>query len=107
MRLRYLLLAVYVFLSALYPCRDSDLHEDPIENAVAVVADHDHSHSGLETDICTPFCICSCCAAHIKISTPDAIDASKPEHNTKLLTIYIEHPFFSLKNSIWQPPRIS
>lgn len=105
MKLRHLLLAVYVFLSALYPCRDSDLHEDPIKDAIAVVADHDHSHSGIELDICTPFCICSCCAAHIKISVPENIEADKPEHNTKLNTLYIEHPTLDLTHSIWQPPR--
>jgi hypothetical protein len=103
--MRHLLLAVYVFLSALYPCRDSDLHEDPIKNAIAVVADHDHSHSGIELDICTPFCICSCCSAHAKLSTPEDIDASKPEHNTKVNTLYLEHPALNLAQSIWQPPR--
>lgn len=101
----HVILAVYIFLSALYPCRDSDLNVDEIKGAVEIVADHDHSHSGTETDICTPFCICSCCSAHINLVYIDTVDTEEPQHNTLLISRYIERPMLDPGTSIWQPPR--
>ena len=106
MKIRHFILAAYVFLLALYPCRDSDLHAGAITDTAAVVSDHDHSHSGVELDICTPFCLCSCCSAHIRLSVPNDIEGAQLQHNTVLISRYIEHPVLDLTRSIWQPPRI-
>jgi hypothetical protein len=102
---QYLILAVYIFFLALYPCRDSDLNVDPIEGAVALITDHDHSHSGEESDICTPFCICACCAAHINLVQIGGVETQEPQHNTVLIPQYIGHPILDATSSIWQPPR--
>lgn len=101
----HLILSIYIFILALYPCRDSDLNVDPIPDAIAILADHDHSHSGTEIDICTPFCICACCSAHIKLVDPDAVLTQEPQHNTLLISHYIERPMLDAASSIWQPPR--
>jgi len=102
---QYLILAAYIFMLALYPCRDSDLNVDPIVGAVAVVSDHDHSHSGEEMDICTPFCICACCAAHINLVEIGGVETQEPQHNTLLIFQYLERPVLDATSSIWQPPR--
>jgi hypothetical protein len=103
---QYLILAIYIFVSALYPCRDSDFAAEEVKDAIAVLMDHDHSHSGMELDICSPFCICSCCSAHIKLVQTAEIDADEPYHNTILISRYIERPVLGISSSIWQPPRI-
>jgi hypothetical protein len=99
-------MAGYIFILALYPCRDSDLNVDELRGVVEILADHDHSHSGTETDICTPFCMCACCSAHIRLVHLDIVDADKPQHNTILISRYLERPMLDATSSIWQPPRI-
>lgn len=105
-RLTYIILAVYIFLCALYPCTDSDMHTGPIQEGIAILSDHDHSHSGVELDICSPFCICSCCSANIRLSVPNQIEQTYVEHNTVLISQYIEHPVLDVSLAIWQPPKL-
>jgi hypothetical protein len=102
---QYLILSVYIFILALYPCRDSDLNVDPIDGAIALIADHDHSHSGEEIDICTPFCICACCSAHINLVNIGGLATQQPHHNTELISHDVERPILDATSSIWQPPR--
>jgi hypothetical protein len=81
------------------------MNVDEVKGAIAVLADHDHSHSGEELDICAPFCMCSCCAANINLVQINYVETEEPQHNTLLISRYVERPMLDPLSSIWQPPR--
>ncbi|MFZ6011664.1 MAG: DUF6660 family protein [Bacteroidota bacterium] len=98
--------ALYVLFLAVYPCSDSNTCVDEQKAGVALIASDDHAHTSNEQDSCTPFCICSCCAAHIQLHKAADISFALLIHNTQLTTLYQEKPLLNTSNSIWQPPRI-
>ncbi len=105
-KLVYLLLAIYVTVLTVLPCSDPDTCQDEIQNGGQVANVSDHEHSDNEQGVCTPFCICSCCAAHIRLSSASDIDFAGVIHNTKQTIPYLEKLVLSDHNHIWQPPRI-
>jgi len=102
----YFILALYVTALSVYPCSDANTCADEkrIGEQVANVADHPHSTD--EQDLCTPFCICSCCATHIKVSLISMVGVNAVLHNTKEVIPYIEKRVLANGNHIWQPPKI-
>ena len=66
----------------------------------------DFNHDASEPELCTPFCICSCCAAHIKLNRDADLSFVNLIHNTKLITPYLEKTLVGNAVVIWQPPRI-
>lgn len=101
-----LIFTLYVFFLAVYPCSDSNTCVDEQKAGMVLIANDDHAHTSNEQDSCTPFCICSCCAAHIQLNQVADITFSILIHNTQLATLYQEKPMLNNGNSIWQPPRI-
>jgi hypothetical protein len=101
-----IILAIYITVLTVYPCSDPNTCIDELQNGVQVVGVSDHEHSDAERDVCTPFCICSCCAAHIRLSSGSDLDFAGVIHNTKEIVPYIERQSLSDHNHIWQPPRI-
>jgi hypothetical protein len=101
------LFAIYVLFLAVYPCSDKETCADERKAGVAVVDVAAHDHSSNEQDFCTPFCICSCCAAHIRLNHVSDISVATLVHNTKIATLYFEKPLLNKAKSIWQPPKIS
>jgi hypothetical protein len=101
-----LILAIYITALTVYPCGDQYTCKDEHQNGEQVTNVSDHEHSDDEKDICTPFCICSCCAAHIRLSSISNITLTGVTHNTKKIIPYVEKQVLSDHNHIWQPPRI-
>jgi hypothetical protein len=61
---------------------------------------HDHQ----EPDVCSPFCVCSCCPG-VGMYLPSAIGFVHP---LPVAIIYQEqqfNAFFKISKPIWQPPR--
>lgn len=100
------ILAIYVIALSVYPCSDPYTCKDELQQGEQVANVSDHEHSDDEQDVCTPFCICSCCAAHIRLSIVSDVDFAGAIHNTKEAIPYIEKQVLSDHNHIWQPPRI-
>lgn len=98
--------ALYVLFLAVYPCSDSQTSVDERKTGFAFVDAADYQHATDEQDSCTPFCICSCCAAHIRLALTPEIDFSNLLDNTNLNSFYFERPFLNNSQSVWQPPRI-
>lgn len=106
------ILAVYMLALSLVPCSDGGgglvtlvNHFSDVEHSID--ADHDHSND-CGDDLCSPFCICSCCssALDIPIKLPFQLKSLPPKP--------IEKPSFfssfiptSFNHSIWQPPKFS
>lgn len=98
--------ALYVLFLAVYPCSDDQTCVDEQKAGIVLIANEDHNHATNEQDSCTPFCICSCCAAHIQLNQVANITITNLVHNTQLTTLYQEKPVLNKGSSIWQPPRI-
>jgi len=98
-----LLFTIYIISLTVHPCADQG---DELEKGdqVAYVSDHPHS-DGEQEDVCTPFCICSCCAAHIRLVTISNEDFTCVLHYTKEVTPYLEKQVLPDYSHIWQPPR--
>ncbi|MEZ4945089.1 MAG: DUF6660 family protein [Cyclobacteriaceae bacterium] len=106
MRISQAIFAFYILFLALYPCSDANSRAIEQKSEIVSALQSTHLSSGMEADICTPFCICACCAAHIKISALSDLDFLGVIHNTKANIPYIEKKVLSGNSSIWQPPRI-
>lgn len=107
MRVIRFLFAMYVLALAVYPCSDKETCADERKAGIVLVDNSNHAHSGSEQDVCTPFCICSCCAAHIQLSHLADISIINLVHNTKVITLYFEKPVLDNAKAIWQPPKLA
>lgn len=92
---------------SVYPCTDGKTCADEIKMEIVVSDNSNHNHSSNERDLCSPFCICSCCSAHIQLTYTASIGEFDPLHNTELGTLYFERPLLNDAKAIWQPPKIS
>lgn len=97
---------MYVIALSVYPCSDGDTCVDEIRNGQQLDSVYNHEHSDSEEDLCSPFCICSCCAAHIKLSSIPTLNFPPVVHNTKEIIPYLEKQITFDNNYIWQPPRV-
>jgi hypothetical protein len=102
----YFILALYVTALSVYPCSDENTCTDEKQMGEQIANASEHPHSANEKDLCTPFCICACCATHIRISYASSIDFAGVIHNTKETIPYIEKRVLSDYSHIWQPPKI-
>lgn len=105
MKVAHFIFAVYILLLSVYPCSDNDTCADEQKIGITQIDTGSHHHTNSEQDLCTPFCICACCAAHIKLTFLANTDLAGVIHNTKVITPYIEKQALSNNNHIWQPPR--
>jgi hypothetical protein len=101
------LIAIYILALSVYPCSDQETCADERIQGSTVVNVQDHNHTSEESDHCTPFCICSCCAAHIQLHYVSDITLVNLVHNTPIATQYLERHSLNNSKAIWQPPKIS
>lgn len=82
------------------PC--NDVHEGA-KGAVTTTAQAQDHHE-TDNDVCSPFCICSCCQGFVALTSfPDVTIA--PLSITTNFSFYSEKFFSSASASIWQPPK--
>jgi len=99
-------LSVYLLLLVFHPCSDQDTCIDEQRTGLTTLtADHDHSES--ETDQCSPFCICSCCSATIRLTLNSIVVTPLEAANTVFRTPYKQRALPNTPHAIWQPPRIA
>lgn len=101
----YILVIIIAGLSA-YPCNDSDICIDDQKSSYSILNANDHDHSSSELDLCTPFCTCSCCAAHIQVPITFNYTIERT-FSTSPFKFYSSVFLDRLSYSIWQPPRLA
>ncbi len=98
----YIFFCVYFIALAVKPCADKvDCNE--FKQTEMSHDDHQKEHSD---EVCTPFCVCACCAANalVKDYSPALAQLNvvntvyKTQRDSKISSIII---------SIWQPPKIA
>jgi len=98
--------ALYIVFMTVYPCNDQNTCADERKAGVAFVDTANHNHTSEEQDFCTPFCICSCCAAHVQLTSLFNQEFSIFAHNTKQRFLYFERSVSNTSHSVWQPPKV-
>ena len=103
MNLVKVILALYITFLACLPCSDTFAQSDSGKASVTAQADDPHQE---ESDICSPMCICNCCAGVSQIPQSTAFTVVIPEsypadHNS----LYQEN-HLAVYASIWQPPKV-
>ena len=106
MKVIRLLFTIYIMSLTIHPCEDRDICNDELQKREQATSISEHQDADKEQDVCTPFCICSCCAAHIRLTSIANIDFTGVLHNTKETIPYLEKQVLSDYSHIWQPPRI-
>ncbi|MBL7847233.1 MAG: hypothetical protein JNL40_07180 [Cyclobacteriaceae bacterium] len=100
------ILALFIAFMTVYPCSDGHTCQDEQRIEISTHDQANHGHSSTKQNLCTPFCICACCASHVQVSNLTNPNFSGRSHNTKLVTLYQERPVLNSSHSIWQPPKI-
>ena len=96
---------------AVYPCNDANISVDDQKYSQSVVDEsgvdvYDHNHSPSETDLCTPFCVCSCCSSHANQPSFFCFEAFIPNY-TDLTSKLKDQSVKPIYFAIWQPPKLS
>jgi len=94
------LLAAYMLLLLALPC-----HDNCKEKSCANTVEQSNNAPQNETDICSPFCFCACCATSAIVH---------PQSDCSVLNFTVNTIFFDSRPnfiseyiySIWQPPKI-
>lgn len=100
-----LFLAIIVMIISFYPC--ADRYVSPI-NQVESVVDHvvKNQHAAHESDACSPFCACVCCAVSMDIMLTDytlvVLMQAEIKEKTNLPSPFVE----AVAYHIWQPPKL-
>jgi hypothetical protein len=95
------ILSIYLLVLSFVPCMDNDdCKNEAIAYSRQVPAENDHK------DLCTPFCICSCCHNIITLATIPTIElvelafyGSRPYRRS------IASPIMDREQEIFQPPK--
>ena len=104
MKLIALILSFYIFALTAIPCIDK-AHDNAVHKTEISQNTTNHHHDQ-ETDHCTPFCTCVCCATSV----------IQQEYSIYFIEFYFlqeqkdiyEFSFVSNHQaSIWQPPKLS
>ncbi|MEL1252982.1 DUF6660 family protein [Flavobacterium sp. DGU38] len=107
MKLTNAILSILILILSCMPCADMEANSFTQKKAELASKHDNHSHNK-ENDLCSPFCICSCCGSQMaSYSQPVAIDFPILSKGIKKqLPTYQSILSSSFCGSIWQPPQI-
>ncbi|MBK7850552.1 MAG: hypothetical protein IPJ66_05255 [Bacteroidetes bacterium] len=84
------------------PCHDSC---DADDHSITVTIETAQDHHESESDFCSPFCSCACCATAIQGLT--FVEVKAPAHFSINNFVLLNPDFCFISNSsIWQPPKL-
>lgn len=105
MKFLFSILSLFMLYMSCLPCGDSK--ECNIKTEAKISATDNHQQHEHQSEACTPFCTCSCCAASAFYSPLSKIQASKILLLSEKHLLLNEDAKTDIFSSIWQPPKIS
>jgi hypothetical protein len=96
---------VMLYISCL-PCGDRVECNVRAEAKISAANDNHQQHKH-NTEACSPFCSCSCCAASAFYSPLSKAQLNKVEFQSEKYPLYNVAFSTEAQNSIWQPPKLS
>lgn len=100
------ILAIIIAGLSTYPCNDADICVDDEKFSYSILEVDNHDHSSAEVDLCTPFCACSCCSAHIQLPATFIFNV-KDVPSSSPFNFYSSVFADRFSYSIWQPPKLA
>lgn len=101
-RLTAFILSLLVLVLGCMPCADANPFPSKAQQEVYQTTDQGHEHN----DICSPFCICSCCAGFSFNQPFIEIETFLPQQGADHSAYYIAS-LIEVSLPIWQPPQLS
>lgn len=105
MKIFAFILSFYILALNCFPCGDGEECNETYEQSISMSAPNaDHEH---ESEACSPFCSCACCAATGFYQPVQVAKITPPIlHQAKFY--YLKDHFNSHSlHAVWQPPRLS
>lgn len=105
MKIFAFIMALTVLALSVLPCTDaSEVFDNTTKSAISK---SDNQHSPNESDDCSPFCSCSCCAASATYHVQAVNYLHKPLNQEKQYAGFKPSFYSEISFSIWQPPKIA
>lgn len=103
MKILATILSIYIFALNLVPCEDDDSFNDQVKTQISQDMGDNHQHQ--DSDLCSPFCMCSCCQIHATDIQNVDFKLKTTIHSNKVLfqTTAVEKDFNA---TILQPPQV-
>ncbi|MFH6943414.1 DUF6660 family protein [Flavobacterium sp.] len=106
MKLTNTILSIILLVLSCMPCADMKAAVSRTVTESSFSHDDDHSHNN-KLDLCSPFCICSCCGLQMVNLSQVLIDFPIPFKRINIQLPTYKSIFTSnFFGSIWQPPQI-
>ncbi|NER11836.1 hypothetical protein GWK08_00130 [Leptobacterium flavescens] len=105
MKILAVILSFYFLGLNFMPCSDAlENEKDATEFVSQTDADHDHDHDGDSEELCSPFCQCHCCHAHVTsdLKTYDIFNPLIPN----VIISKFDNGGKEFLPSFFQPPRL-
>lgn len=113
MKIAIHIFTIYMLALSLVPCGDGGGGIVEIANHFfgiehQDISDHDQHSNDCGDDLCTPFCICSCCSSALDTPAKFALLVITSPTIPRTITSFVPNFFFSNYHySVWQPPKLS
>ncbi len=106
MKYTSLFLGLFIIILSCMPCRDVFAMGNQ-QNQVTISTGQEVTHSAKAevNDLCSPFCMCSCCNVMSEVAKPVSIAVLLPQ-STSDYQILRPAQVTSLPLSVWQPPKL-
>jgi len=98
----------YVLIAITQPCQDIIAFADRCNGAGERTHIEKQTDKTPSSDLCSPFCVCSCCSISV-VQQPTslmAVSTSIVDDPSSKLSDYKTPSTSSFPNSIWQPPKV-
>jgi hypothetical protein len=105
MKFLFFFLSLFMLYMSCLPCGDTNTCNAKAPAEISATDNHQqHKH---DSDICSPFCTCACCATSVLYS------AFYKEQAIKVVAQSEKYPLYNIAfttqaaSNIWQPPKLS
>lgn len=96
---------IYFVTLVAVPCGDKDDCNDLKKSELCQTEHNEHNDEDHEDEACTPFCVCSCCAAHF-VTHDFQAPATLSGFINSVYTFHKDAEPCSAIIPIWQPPKL-
>lgn len=107
MKYFWVLFSFFILFLSISPCCDDGGCVKTNDTYASTATEH-HSEDKEHKELCSPFCICTCCGNHISTSKilNTSYEISFIDIENNMTTNYTTQFSSKFEVSIWQPPQI-
>lgn len=107
MKILFSILSLAMLYISCLPCSDKKECNVRTEAKFSASNNNNHQQHKHNSEACSPFCSCSCCAASAFYSPFFKAQVNKIKFQSQSYPVYSVSFSTEVHNSIWQPPKLS